>query len=144
MQYSGKFDVTASPEEVFEFAVNLHKVASIVPDLVDYQVVEENKVRIRSKAGVSFIRGIFTVNLDVQEKVPFSRVIIRGIGSGAGASISFTVEFTIDTIPEGSTVAWNMDLTVAGVAATLGSRMINNAVQKYVDELVASFEKALA
>ncbi len=143
MKISGDFSTGSSPESVYGFAMNLHRISSIIPDLVDYQIEDDTRMKVRSKAGVSFVRGTFVVILEILDHVENREVKIHGKGSGAGASIDFTATYRLEPEGKGTRVSWELDLIVAGVAATLGSRMINDAVNKYVKQLVDAFRNEL-
>ncbi len=132
-----------SPESVYGFATNLHLLPEIVPDLKEFTVKGDDLAELKVKAGVSFIKGSFNVNLQVTEKVPYSLVKAKGRGSGAGSSMNFTVSFALASDGKGSDINWEVDMTIGGTAATLGSRMVNDAARKYVDRVIEAFQAAL-
>jgi len=143
MKFAGSFDVGASDRTVFEFLINPSKMASLVKDVEELHIDDEGNIRMTVRIGLSFIRGRFNLKMAVKNKTPFSHAEIAGNGSGSGSTVDFNGICSITGDDSSSKVDWNVDMTIGGLAATMGSRLVQGASEKYINELIQTFRGAV-
>ena len=141
MKFEGSFDVDAPASRVFELITDAQRMASLIKDVENIRVENEN-IRLTMKVGLSFIKGRFNLRMAVRNKTPFSHAEIAGSGSGSGSTVDFVGACDIKGDGDISTVDWKVDVTIGGLAATMGSRLIQSASEKYIKELIQSFRDA--
>jgi hypothetical protein len=94
---------------------------------------------------MSFIKGNLDVKLKlVENKRPtFSKLKARG--TGMNSSVDLESSFTLEDAPAGGThVKWAADAKISGMMASVGSRLIDAAADKYVKQIIGSLEKKLS
>ena len=144
MHYDGSFEVPGKKEAVFEFITNPRKVTTIFPDASDLKVIDENNFSSKVKVGMSFIRGTLDVKLNFVEKTPPTYAKLKAKGVGISSSVDLTTTFNLDDTPNGGTkVTWVADATISGLMASVGSRLMDSAADKYVKEIIGGLQKAL-
>ena len=143
LTFEDSFDVKTTPEKAYGYVANQDTLIKLVPDLLNYEKVDENEMKLTAKAGVSFIKGKFDLVLDVTDKTENKHITLKGRGNGSGASVDFTVNF--DFVPEGdgTKVDWKAEMNIVGTAASMGARMLKSASQKYITKLVGNYKKTL-
>jgi len=145
LHYEGSFDVRASREKVYDFVTDPHKVTSLFPDVQSVKVIDPNNFALKAKVGMSFIKGIMDVKLSlVDGKRPsFSKIKARG--TGLNSSVDLESSFTLEEIPAGGThVKWAAEAKISGMMASVGSRLIDSAADRYVKEIIGSLERKLS
>jgi carbon monoxide dehydrogenase subunit G len=143
LTFEDSFDVVTTPEKAYSYIVNQETMVKLVPDLINYEKVNENQMKLTAKAGVSFIKGKFDLVLDLKDKVENKHITLKGQGNGSGASVDFTVNFDFSSSNDITKVDWKAEINIVGTAASMGARMLQSASHKYITKLVGNYKKAL-
>ncbi len=142
MEMSGEFDVDSDAATVYSKLKDIESLAKSIPGVLKYEKHGDGKIRAEVEVGMSFIKGKFNTEIGVEEKTPGKELRMFGKGSGAGSSMNFNALFSLEEAGESTKVKWNVSINIGGLAATVGSRMVQRASDKYVNDLVAAFKKA--
>ena len=106
-----------------------------MPDLKKLTVKSPDEFVAEIRAGVSFIKGDFTMNFKVVEKDRPGHAKLVARGSGMGSTIDLeTVMDLMDTTP-GTKMDWKADARVGGRIASVGQRLLDGQAQKIVNQL---------
>jgi carbon monoxide dehydrogenase subunit G len=144
MRFEGTFEVRADEKKVFDFLTDARKMSSLVPDVENLIISDDGEIRMSVKVGLSFIKGKFNLRMRTLNTRPYAHAELSGQGSGSGSSVDFHALIDIKSSkPEMTEVSWSIDMTIGGLAATMGSRLIQNASDKYIQQLLESFRKAV-
>jgi carbon monoxide dehydrogenase subunit G len=146
MHYDGSFEVPVSKQKVYDFVMDPAKITSIFPDVQDVKVIDENNFTLKAKVGISFIRGMMDVKMNIAERTPPTFARMKAKGNGLSSSVELDNTFTMEDAPGGSgtVVKWTADAKIAGLMASVGSRLIDAAAQKYVAEIIGSLKEKLS
>ena len=146
MHYDGSFEVPVPKQKVYEFVMDPAKITSIFPDVQDVKVIDENNFTLKAKVGISFIRGMMDVKMSIVERNPPSFAKMKAKGNGMSSSVELENTFTIEDAQGGSgaLVKWAADAKISGLMASVGSRLIDAAAQKYVGEIIGSLKEKLS
>ena len=83
MQFYREFEVSAPVKEVYSFVTNTGRITTIIPDMISLQEVDENCVRLVTRAGKSFIKGKFNPIFEIKDLRASESVEIGARGSGS-------------------------------------------------------------
>jgi carbon monoxide dehydrogenase subunit G len=146
MHYDGSFEVPVQKQKVYDFVVDPARITSIFPDVQDFKMIDENTFTLKAKVGISFIKGMMDVKLSIIDKAPPGFAKMKAKGNGLSSSVELENSFTMEDAPGGSgtIVKWAADAKIAGLMASVGSRLIDAAAQKYVTEIIGSLKQKLA
>lgn len=145
MHYEGSFVVTANRAGAYAFATDPSKVATIFPDVSDVIIQDAERFTLRAKVGVSSIKGAMDVKCTFVEKVPLTSVKLKLMASGLGSGVEIESAFSFDDASGGGTlVHWAADAIVAGLIASLGSRLTDSVAKKYIRGIIESLERSLS
>jgi carbon monoxide dehydrogenase subunit G len=144
LHYEGSFEVAASPEKAYAFLVDPRQLLSVIPDVESSDVVDDSNFSARAKVGMSFIKGSVALKFTFVEKKPNSYAKLSAKGSGAGSSMDILMTFNVnETQSGGSQVLWSTDAKVGGLMASVGSRLIDSAAEKYITRVIDSLKQKL-
>jgi carbon monoxide dehydrogenase subunit G len=144
MHYDGSFEVPMPKEKVYDFVMDPMKITSIFPDVQDVRVIDADNFTLKAKVGISFIRGMMDVKMNIAEKRPPTFARMKAKGNGLSSSVELDNTFTMEDAPGGTLVKWAADAKISGLMASVGSRLIDAAAQKYVSEIIGSLKQKLS
>jgi carbon monoxide dehydrogenase subunit G len=146
MHYDGSFEVPVSKQKVYDFVMDPKKITSIFPDVQDLKILDENNFSLKAKVGVSFIRGMMDVKMSVVERRPPTFARMKAKGNGMSSSVELENTFTMEDGQggNGTLVRWGADAKIGGLMASVGSRLIDAAAQKYVAEIIGSLKEKVS
>jgi len=145
MHYDGSFEVSASKEVSYAFATDPAKITTIFPDVQDVKIIDSEAFELKTKIGISFIKGTMDVKGNIAEKIPSKFVKLKAKANGLGSSIDLESGFSMDDDTNGGTVVkWTADAIIGGLIARVGSRLIDSAAQKYIEQIITSLKQKLS
>lgn len=146
MHYDGSFEVSVPKQRVYEFVMDPARITSIFPDVQDVKVIDADNFTLKAKVGISFIKGMMDVKMTIVERRPPSFARMKAKGNGISSSVELDNTFTIEDAVggAGTVVKWAADAKISGLMASVGSRLIDAAAQKYVAEIIGSLKEKLA
>ncbi len=144
MKFNGSITLEASVKEVYDFITDAKRMVSVIPDVQSFDVVDQDNYKLTLKVGLSFIRGKFNLKVRTGNKVPHSHAEIYGSGTGSGSSASFHGICDLKPLSDSSSqLDWQTDVEIGGLAASVGSRLVQSASEKYIAQLMDAFKKSL-
>ena len=98
----------------------------------------------KSKLGMSYLKGTVGLNFEITEKRKdeFARVV--GRGQGMQSTIDLTMEFAIEGAPGGCKGRWTADAKVGGLLASVGGRILNGVAEKSNKQITESLKHMLS
>lgn len=143
MEFKGEFIVKADRHTVSSFISDIDKIVSIIPDVKSSEKIDENSSRLIVKAGQSAIKGKFNLLLEIKNRIDDESVEVTAKGSGTTGSLDLKGSYRfVESGPDMTIVIWVVNLTIGGMIATMGSRIIKGTAEKYVSVLTDSFKSA--
>src|SRR5258705_3981784 len=114
IKLGGNFEVTRSPEEVYDFLTDPTKFAPLLPDFQSMDIQDERHFAVKVNVGISYIKGTANVKMELAEANRPSRAQYKGQGSVAGGNVSFTASFDLVRAARGTRDAWRGEAQIFG------------------------------
>jgi len=145
MHYDGSFVVASGVTEAYEFATDPARVAVIFPDVSDIVVKDAEHFTLRTKVGISQIKGVMDVKCTIIRKIPRTSVKLKLSASGLNSAVDMESAFSFEDAGGGRTlVKWAVDVVVAGLISSLGSRLTESVAKKYISQVIESIGRELS
>ncbi len=139
----GNFTVRASQQEVLDYYGDLRNVFPALPGLAEVKEATAESGVVVINAGVSFIRGRFTVRL-AQTARTANGLRFSGHGDGVGNAIDFDSSLDVAPSDDGMTVVnWASEVRVHGPLASMGAGLLNPVINQNVETFVGNIRKGL-
>lgn len=144
MQLSDSRDIRATPAIVWQAILDPEVLKACIPgcESMTGSAAEGFQAVVKQKVGP--VSATFTGLVHLSDIVEGSAVRIAGEGKGGvagfakgGANVSLT------PIPEGTRLTYEVDASVGGKIAQLGSRIIDGFARKMADEFFTRFQAAV-
>lgn len=143
MHLEGSFETPTSRKVVYEFLLNPNDIAPCLPDLQSVEVLSPDSFRAKVKIGIGLVRGNMDFEFRVVDKVPPMSAKLVGTGRGVGSSVEIQTGFKLVELGSGCKVGWIADVSMGGIVAGLGSRMLDSTSTKMVGQVVENFKNKL-
>ena len=136
MHFEGTFEVKAPKEKVFDMLMDPNQISNCMPDLQKLEVKSPDEFTAVVKAGVSFIKGDFTLHFTEMEKTRPTHAKLVGHGTGIGSTVDLDAVMDMaDTAGGGTSMKWAADAKIGGRIASVGQRLLNGQAEKIVKGL---------
>jgi carbon monoxide dehydrogenase subunit G len=143
MHLEGSFQTPVPRITVWEFLLNPKEIAPCMPDLQSLDILGPDSFKAKVKVGLSVVRGTMDFEFRIADKVPPSSAKLIGSGRGVGSTVDLQTSFTLDEVGSGTKVGWIADVTMSGIIAGLGSKLIDSTSAKMVEQVVENFRNKL-
>ncbi|MEO8470446.1 MAG: carbon monoxide dehydrogenase subunit G [Chloroflexota bacterium] len=136
MEFSGAVDIAASREHVFAFVTDPNRVGSCGPGVESIEVIDANHFKASAKVGVGFISARFVVDLEISEQQPPDMAVIKARGQAPGSAVDALGRINLVDGPEPgtTTMLWAAEVTISGMIASVGARLIDNTANKMIGQ----------
>jgi len=143
IKFAGSFDVQRTPEEVYDFLADPKKFGPLLPDFRGLTVEDAQHFTIKVNVGISYIKGIADVKMQLSESTRPTRAQFKGQGSVAGGNVSIVAGFNLSPISEGTKVAWEGEAQVFGRLTSVAGGLLEPLGKKQVQKLIDGLQAAL-
>ncbi len=141
LSFSGEFTVPRTPQEVYEFLVDPHRLVKCLPDLMRYEVQDQDHFNVTVRVGVGRVRGPMRMKVEIAERREGSYARILGKGSMINSQISIDGSFNLSETASGSTlVSWTGNAKLGAFLMQLVGGLLDQLVQDNLQRFVRALE----
>ena len=144
MKLSDSRDIAAAPETVWAAILDPEVLHQCIPGCQSMtgSVAEGFEAVVKQKVGP--VSATFTGHVSFSDVVEGRSLTITGEGKGGVAGFAKGgAAVTLEPIPEGTRLTYDVDASVGGKIAQLGSRIVDSFAKKMADEFFARFQDAV-
>ena len=143
IKFSGSFNVQRTPDEVYDFLTDPNKFGPLLPEFRGLAVEDAQHFTVKVNVGVSYIKGIADVKMQLSEANRPTRAQYKGQGSVAGGNVSMVAGFNLAAEGEGTKVAWEGEAQVFGRLTSVAGGLLEPLGKKQVQKLIDGLQSAL-
>lgn len=144
MKFTGDFVVKKGREEVYAFLVDPNRFAPLLPEYQGMTIEDPLNFTVKVKVGVSHIRGLAEVKLNLEQANPPTFALYKGQGKLPGGLASVRAGFDLAEAPEGTKVSWTGEAQVFGKLISLGGGLLEPLAKKHIQKLIDGLQAALS
>jgi carbon monoxide dehydrogenase subunit G len=145
IKFAGDFEVKRTPEEVYDFLSDPSKFAALLPDFQGLSVQDSTHFTLKVNLGISYIKGVAEVKMELAEAERPKRAQYKGQGSVAGGNVALTAGFDLSPLDGniGTNVAWQGEAQIFGRLTSLAGGLLEPLGKKQVQKLIDGLQAAL-
>lgn len=144
MQMSDSREIKASPEAVWAAILNPEVLKECIPGCTEVTGSPETGFEASVTQKIGPVKATFKGAVTLSDIDPGRKVTLSGEGKGGPAGFAKgSATVTLDPIPEGTRLTYDVDASVGGKLAQLGSRIIDGVAKKMADEFFARFQQSV-
>ncbi len=144
MNVEGTRDFAASRERVWAIISDPAGMAGLMPGVDGFEVIDPTHWRAKVKVPLGLGGLKMTMDFEQLEERPLEFASMRGKGKGMGAMMDMTTSFTLSGEGDSTHMAWEADVTLAGVLGSMGQRVLQPIINQQVEGIMSALEKQLA
>jgi uncharacterized protein len=143
IRFAGEFEVKQKPEEVYDFLTDPQKFAPLLPEYKGMAVQDATHFTVKVNVGVSYIKGIAEVKMELTQADRPTRAQYKGNGSVAGGNVSVVAGFDLAPNSDGTKVAWQGEAQVFGKLTSVAGGLLEPLGKKQAQKLINGLQGAL-
>jgi carbon monoxide dehydrogenase subunit G len=144
IKFSGEFEVRKTPEQVYDFLTDPQKFAPLLPDYQGMTVEDSTHFTVRVNVGISYIKGVADVKMELTESERPKRAQYKGQGAVAGGNTSILAGFDLSPTGNGTKVNWQGEAQIFGRLMSVAGGLLDPVAKKNIKKLIDGLEAALA
>jgi carbon monoxide dehydrogenase subunit G len=143
IKFVGEFVVPKKPEEVYDFLTDPHKFAPLLPEFQSVTVQDATHFTVKVNVGISYIKGVADVKLELKEAQRAQRAQYKGQGSMGGGNVNVVAGFDLAPIENRTKVNWQGEAQVFGRLTSVAGGLLEPLGRKQVQKLIDALQAAL-
>ena len=141
MIVSGTKQLSASRQTVWEVINDPAEMAKLMPGVQSFEVKDDRHWTAKVKVPLGLGALAMTMNFEKLEERAPEFASMRSKGTGVGALMDMTTSFTLTETGDGTSMAWEADVKIAGPVGAMGQRVLQPIVNQQVQQVLAALEK---
>lgn len=144
MQMSDSREIKASPQAVWDAILNPEVLKDCIPGCTEVlgNATEGFEATVTQKIGP--VKATFKGAVTLSDMVEGKTVKLSGEGKGGAAGFAKGgAVVTLEEIPGGTRLTYDVEAAVGGKLAQLGSRIIDGVAKKMADEFFTRFQESV-
>jgi carbon monoxide dehydrogenase subunit G len=141
---SGTKELAATREVVWSVISEPEEMAKLMPGVESFELHDEKHWTAKVKVPLGLGGLNMTINFEKLEERPPEFASMRAKGTGVGALMDMTTSFTLSEAGEGTSMAWEADVKIAGPVGAMGQRVLQPIVNQQVGQVLAALEQRVS
>jgi carbon monoxide dehydrogenase subunit G len=137
---SGTKELSAPRETVWKVINDPAEMAKLMPGVESFEVHDEKHWTAKVKVPLGLGGLKMTMNFEKLEERAPEFASMRAKGTGVGALMDMTTSFTLSEAGEGTSMAWEADVKIAGPVGAMGQRVLQPIVNQQVQQVLGALE----
>jgi len=143
MKFEGTLDIGAPRERVWAFLTDPRQVTACAPDVQSLDVADATHFKVVVRTGVGPIKATFTMHVEFLDLEPPERGTVRARGQAPGSAVDMTNTLELSANGDRTTMRWSSEVTVNGMIANVGARLMQGAADKTTQQVFACIKEKL-
>ena len=136
MIVSGTKELPAPRETVWSVINEPAEMAKLMPGVESFEITDERHWTAKVKVPLGLGGLKMTMNFEKLEEREPEFASMRAKGQGVGALMDMTTSFTLSEAGDGTSMAWEADVKIAGPVGAMGQRVLQPIVNQQVSQVL--------
>jgi uncharacterized protein len=141
---SGTKELSASRDVVWSVINEPAEMAKLMPGVEGFEIEDDRHWTAKVKVPLGLGGLKMTMNFEKLEERPLEFASMRAKGTGVGALMDMKTSFTLSEAGEGTSMAWEADVKIAGPVGAMGQRVLQPIVNQQVALVLTALEKRVS
>lgn len=144
MRIEGTKDFEAPREVVWSVINDPEQMAGLMPGIESFEIVDDRHWTAKVKVPLGLGGLKMTITFEKVEERPLEYASLNAKGTGVGAMMNMTTQFTLSGEGDATTMDWEADVKIAGPVGSMGQRVLQPIVNQQVSNVLTALEKQVA
>jgi carbon monoxide dehydrogenase subunit G len=138
---SGTKELAAPRDRVWQVINEPSEMAKLMPGVESFEIRDDRHWTAKVKVPLGLGGLKMTMNFEKLEEREPEFASMRAKGTGVGALMDMTTSFTLWEAGEGTSMAWEAQIKIAGPVGAMGQRVLQPIVNQQVSQVLSALEK---
>jgi carbon monoxide dehydrogenase subunit G len=143
MKIEGSNDISAPRDRVWSAFLDPNIIATAIPGCEKLEEIGPNEYRAVMKVGVGPVKGTFEGKVRLFDQEPPHRYRMAVEGTGGPGFVRGEAAMELTEAEGGTRVAYNADVQVGGLIASVGQRMLGGVSRMMLDQFFGKMTEIL-
>ncbi|CAG4883624.1 putative Carbon monoxide dehydrogenase large chain [Georgfuchsia toluolica] len=144
MKFSGQFEVSPPPTEVFNLLSDPQKFAPLLPAFSSLEMKDDNTAQVKVSVGIGKIRGTASTQLTLQKKIAPTHATYVGTGKVMGGAYTMTTSYDLEPMGKGTLVKWLGEVQLVGKILSLAGGGMQGYAERQIEAVITSLQQAMS
>ena len=144
MIVEGQKEFDASRAIVWSVINDPAQMASLMPGVSGFEIKDDRHWQAKIKVPLGLGGLKMTIAFEKLEERPLEFAALNAKGSGVGAMMNMTTEFTLSGEGDHTSMAWKADVKIAGAVGSMGQRVLQPIINQQVGNVLSALELKVA
>ena len=144
MIVDGTKEFDASRAIVWSVISDPAQMASLMPGVSGFEIKDDRHWQAKVKVPLGLGGLKMTIAFEKLEERPLEFAALNAKGSGVGAMMNMTTEFTLSGEGDHTSMAWKADVKIAGAVGSMGQRVLQPIINQQVGNVLEALELKVA
>jgi carbon monoxide dehydrogenase subunit G len=141
---SGTKELAAPRATVWGVINDPAELAKLMPGVESFEIEDDTHWTAKVKVPLGLGGLKMTMAFEKLEEREPEFASMRAKGQGVGALMDMTTSFTLSEAAEGTSMAWEADVKIAGPVGAMGQRVLQPIVNQQVQQVLTALEQRVA
>lgn len=135
MDFSGRYEIPAPPQEVWEAITNPDILKACIPGCETVDKVDATHFDAAARLKIGPVSATFRGKLSLDELDPPNRCVMRGEGQGGVAGFAKgDAVVVLEAVATGTLLSYTAKANIGGKLAQVGQRLLSSAAKQMADD----------
>ena len=134
MKLTAGYTIAAAPDRVYAALIDPAVLQRCIPGCEMLTATGDDRYDARVKIGVAGLKGTYSGHAELRDKQAPHAFTLAVEGKGSPGFVRATARIALSPVPGGTRVDCEADVQVGGLIAAVGSRLIEAASRKQMDD----------
>ena len=144
MKFSGQFEVSPPPAEVFALLSDPQKFAPLLPAFSSLEMKDANTAEVKVSVGIGKIRGTASTQLTLQKKMAPTHATYVGTGRVMGGAYTMITSYDLEPKGKGTLVKWLGEVQLVGKILSLAGGGMQGYAEQQINAVITSLQQAMS
>ncbi len=140
MKVEGTKELPASREVVWSVINDPEQMAGLMPGVESFEIVDDRHWNAKVKVPLGLGGLKMKMNFEKLEERAPEYASLNAKGTGVGAMMNMTTQFTLSESDGGTSMAWEADVKIAGPVGAMGQRVLQPIINQQVGNVLNALE----
>jgi len=141
VRVEGTKELPASREVVWNVINDPAQMAGLMPGVESFEITDDRHWTAKVKVPLGLGGLKMTMKFEKLEERPPEFASLNAKGTGVGAMMNMTTQFTLTGEGDHTSMAWEADVKIAGPVGAMGQRVLQPIVNQQVGNVLAALEQ---
>jgi carbon monoxide dehydrogenase subunit G len=141
VKVEGTKELSAPREVVWAVINDPEQMAGLMPGVESFEIVDDRHWNAKVKVPLGLGGLKMKMNFEKLEERPPEYASMNAKGTGVGAMMNMTTQFTLSESEGGTSMAWEADVKIAGPVGAMGQRVLQPIINQQVGNVLTALEQ---